>query len=157
VQVVNTASNPVPTVKTDWPAKNAVGLVLASESGGEAGFESGSLVANASFRDANGTYVVPAGYRLVVDTLSLDVSLPFVSTGIEQLEEVVVQTTTAGNVVNLFVNPQQNASAGGLVYSAAVKLYADPGTSVRLLANRESTVGSGDIRGSVYGHLEPIQ
>jgi hypothetical protein len=70
VQVVNTAANPVPTQAVDNHARHALGLDASVV------IPDGQLGVFGTFGDANGPYTVPAGKRLVMESLSAQFNLP---------------------------------------------------------------------------------
>jgi hypothetical protein len=79
------------------------------------------------------TITVPAGRHLIIETLSVDVDVNPTGSNIEAF----VNYTSAGKTVTLFVPltfSSTNTSNGFDTYVAtqAVRLYADPGTSVTL-------------------------
>lgn len=85
------------------------------------------------------TITVPAGKHLIIETLSINVDVNPAGSDIEAL----ITYTSAGKTVNLFVPltfSSRNTSNSFDTYIAteAVRLYADPGTSVTLSTSSQT-------------------
>jgi hypothetical protein len=100
------------------------------------------------------TITVPAGRHLIIETLSLQVDVNPSGSNIEAL----VTYTSAGKSVTLFVPvtfASTNTSNGFDTYVAmqAVRLYADPGTSVTLSTSSPNGGSAGTTFLTVSGYL----
>jgi hypothetical protein len=150
VQVANTPANPVPTQAVDNPARQPVGLdVQDSIADGQPG-------AFATFGDANGPYTVPAGKRLVVESISAQFNLP---TG-QKPTDLLFLTTINGRQAGFTALPIFSSSANGTDFfqvAANFTAYVDPGTQLQVLCDRSSTTGAAACFVLVMGHLENIQ
>jgi len=97
---------------------------------------------------------VPAGRHLIIETLSLQVDVNPSGSNIEAF----VTYTSAGKSVTLFVPltfTSTNTSNGFDTYVAmqAVRLYADPGTSVILSTSSPNGASAGTTFLTVSGYL----
>jgi hypothetical protein len=150
VQVTNTSANPVPTQAVDNRARQPVGLdVQDSIADGQPG-------AFATFGDANGPYTVPAGKRLVVESISAQFNLP---TG-QKPTDLLFLTTINGRQSGFTALPVFSSSANGTDFfqvATNFTAYVDPGTQLQVLCDRSSTTGAAACFVLVMGHLENIQ
>lgn len=98
------------------------------------------------------TFSVPSTNLLVIETVSARVELP-----IGQKAVVRITTTQGGVGVDHFltVDPQGTfGTSDRLGVTHSVRLYADPGTTVRVRAARpSSTGGDADVTGAISGYL----
>jgi hypothetical protein len=143
VQVVNTASNPVPTQPV--PARQAVTFVIQ-----DLEINPGFAVAHARLQDpgTGSDYVVPAGKRLVIDWITVEQNDP---PAVFTLSE----TKFDAQVVGL---PTSSGLGGGYFYSQRVLLYADPGSELEFDCQRSGNQAEfGVCLASIQGHLEDIQ
>ena len=149
VQVTNTDTNPVPTRGVDNHARSAVYLQLSGSQGDSVAFGSQNFIST-PFQDANGTYFVPVGKRLVIESVYAGVFLqPTETPG-----AMFVDTTLNGLFGGFFV-PLQKTPDGRFTFSANHTAYADAGTPVQFFASRSSSASVGDIAfAALYGHLE---
>jgi hypothetical protein len=140
VLVTNTATNPVLTRNVDQfaqtPFQQSFDIkFVPSQLGGSA------------------TFTVPSGKRLVLE----DVSGNFMTQN-GMVVDFSVTTTVAGVTACywLVLSPQGAAGGYPVSYTAdqQVRLYAGPGTTVTLSANRQLG-GSGEGYASVSGYLTP--
>ena len=151
VQVTNTDANSIPTHAVDNNARSAVYLQLSGSQGDTVAFGAQSFVFT-SFQDVNGTYVVPSGKRLVIDSVYGGM---FVQPN--EIPGTVFVDTNVNGLFGGFVLPLERAPDGRLFYSANHTAYADAGTQVRFFASRSSTANVGDIAfAALYGHLEDV-
>jgi hypothetical protein len=149
VTVANTAANPVPTVATDNPARQAVELqaivtVVDGEFYDSAYFESFGTTS---------PYTVPAGQRLVVESVTGSIGVPSGQTPL-------ATQIYLGNGVEMFPAASfQGTSDGVNSYSFATQYttYMSPGVQAQVTLNR--SINSGQALGTYYlaGHLENIQ
>jgi hypothetical protein len=149
VQVVNTSANPVPTVSTDSHARTAVLLTIGSLE-----ISDGQFSARGIFQNANGNFFVPAGQRLVIESVSGVAVLPIG-------QKPVVFVTNFANGVTGFINlaPALITSGDGLdryVFASQITTYAD--FDLTLDCNRfPFTAGTAGCSATLSGHLESIQ
>jgi hypothetical protein len=137
--------------KVDTSARTVVGLSLATSTSGDTSpFPDGQSYSEYLLSDQNGPYVVPAGQRLVIESVNYGVGLP---TGQEPTASSL-QTTVNGKLINIALTPQLGPG-GYYVYSGNLRAYADPGTSVMIWVIRNGTTGAGFVFGDIYGYLEP--
>jgi hypothetical protein len=98
------------------------------------------------------SFTVPAGQTLVIETVTAGLSLP---KG-EQPVRVVVITTTGGETVLHFLQFLYQDTYGGyddFAATQAVRLYADPGSTVYLNAYKNGPGTTWEGRFSVSGYL----
>ena len=148
VTVSNTAANPVPTRAADNPARQAVlltaGIVMPD------GQPTGTLLMNSE----SVQFTVPAGQRLVVDSVSGNMSAPSGQTPIE----VAVLGNSQAQIFP--VATFQGSSGGFNVFSFATPIttYLDPGSQPLAFCSRgPSSSGTAFCNFFVAGHLESIQ
>jgi hypothetical protein len=102
---------------------------------------------------ASVTFTVPSGKRLVIEFVSEFVAL---QSG-QRLSRATIQTESNGNPLLSDLLPIFSGTlANGFDDGAAaqdLRLYADAGTNVILLANRDLTAGTGELHAAVSGYL----
>ena len=100
----------------------------------------------------SGTFVVPAGVRLVIDYISADLAC---SPGGSMLFDVATYLNGAELESHLPVFPN-GVVLGQQVFSisATTRIYADPGSTVTIALLGPSTGSAGSIVG-IYGHYVP--
>jgi len=149
VQVVNDSAHPVPTIATDNHARTAVSLIAG------AALPDGSSSQQGQFSDNNGPYTVPAGNRLVLESVSGFFELP---TGQKPTTFGVFSTLNGANS-SFRLTPTLSSSAGVDLYNFAMPLtiYVDAGTQPSLLCARSSNSGLAVCDALAFGHLESIQ
>jgi len=147
VQIVNTAANPVLTqhVAAENPATQAVWLSCLVRT---------TPACNLS--DSNGTYFVPAGKRLVIDSLSGSFT---VTAGVKGL--VSYGFAGPGGTTYYFNAPAmyQLTDGGSDFYSwgMSARFYVDSGGSMNMSFSTGGTTLQGTAVSYAYGHLEDIQ
>src|ERR1700686_2234680 len=115
---------------TNTPARTAVLLTLGDSGRGDTvAIPDGQFGASFSYQDVNGIYVVPAGKRLVVDSIYGGMVL---SAG----QPLMDFTSSVNGLSGGFALALQPAPNGSVLFSADHKAYADSGTSVSMLCNR---------------------
>jgi hypothetical protein len=129
-----------PTCDVDNPEKQpfqaAVEINLPPGTGGE-----------------NGFVQVPKGKRLVIEYASGEGFLP---TGQKCLFSVITSLQGQATGTRHYLESTPMGKFGAPDYFRAgqvVRLYADPGTTVMLRADRDVTTGQGLVRMSLSGHL----
>jgi hypothetical protein len=152
VTVVNPTGNPVQTqhVAADNPATQAISLLCSVSVSAPNTNGSCTLINGLS---SNGSYVVPSGKRLVVESIS---GLLGVSTGQKAVVSYSVQDTqqTYAFYPPLNLTIANFFGQDDYAWAFSVKLYAEQGTSVSVTA---STVASLNGTAYAFGHLENIQ
>ena len=144
--MVNPASSPVPVAATDNPARQAVQQ--------DSPLTFGSIQPNGT-AEGTATLTVPAGKILVIETVG------YTFLGFTNLNNVEV-TVISGSVtmpstptsVNYFLNLVPANSRGFFSSTQAVKLYAQPSSTVTLRA--EVAVAPGAVTGTdmaISGYL----
>ena len=150
VQVVNTSANPVPTQAVDNHARHALGLDASVV------IPDGQLGVFGTFGDANGPYTVPAGKRLVMESLSAQFNLP---TG-QQPTDLLFLTTINSRGMGFTARPVFTSSSNGTDFfqiATNFTAYVDPGTQLQVLCERSVSSGPAECFVGVMGHLEDIQ
>jgi len=115
---------------------------------------------NASF-PGNGTsasamFTVPAAKRLVIETVSLLITLP----PSQNFDSVSIATSVGGQVVNYSLFPAlipQSGSAMLYGITQPLKIYADPGTQVVAAILRPVASGDGSLDVVISGYLVDAQ
>lgn len=150
VQVTNTTANPVPTVSADSPANFPFAASLCLEA------PSGSCGAQSFVVPTTTSTGLPVK-RLVIENVSGSCNL---TPGISQFQ-LDLEVPVAGSSIPLFfpfplVPASPSNSAGRfIVGGSAVRIYADPGTTVFIGANSELLTGDFEFCPLVVaGHLE---
>jgi hypothetical protein len=95
-------------------------------------------------------FTVPAGYRLVIEQVT-------VFTGLfpgQTINAYKVTTTVEGVHAEHYM-PATFMSGGTFIGCQQVRLYADPGTTVRFVAHRTGSAGAVVSGGSISGYLIP--
>ncbi len=152
VQVTNTTANPVPTVAADNPARNAVVLTIGTSSlmGSDNNysifppFESGGVA-----------YQVPAGHRLVVESISGQFTTP---TGEMPRQFSVFWISSTGESGHFYAEPVHMGTFDTFdtyVFSTQFTTYVEPGAG--LTAVCQSYPPGGACGMTLSGHLESIQ
>jgi hypothetical protein len=152
VQVTNTSANPVPTQAVDNPAREAVFLV-SQENIPDGQFS----VVTGTFNNVSGPYTVPAGQRLVVDSISGYYELP---TGQQPTFPGFVVSVNGLSTYVLQVPVLVQSAGGRDRYQFATQLttYADPGTAITPVCNRYPySAGEANCYAALSGHLVNIQ
>jgi hypothetical protein len=154
VTVANTSANPVPTQAADNPARQAIVLNTFVD------LPSGILDGESKFDGPpGGSYTVPAGQRLVIETISGAINEP----AGQRPALLTVSTKVSQFIASVFPASGQLSllSSDGLIdfytYATPLKMYADPGTNVFLNCSRgngSSFTGDAHCTASVIGHLE---
>ena len=98
--------------------------------------------AGSAFANVVSNFVVPANKRLVIEAITGEI---FVPTG--QLLRVHVVTTASGSfnpnhVLNFSTKMPFTSSQDIYTATLPVRLYADPGTTIHLSVQKDSTTGS---------------
>ncbi|MCU1382780.1 MAG: hypothetical protein JWL71_1477 [Acidobacteria bacterium] len=146
VTVGNSAANPIPVHvvdgTSDQPYSLNVNINIAN--GGSGGTANG---------DTNGSqsFAVPAGKRLVVETVSM-----YRPGDIGQSVQVFVNTRL-NNLYSAFAVPP--AAANNSTYTGAtqaMKFYADPGTRGLVNAFRSGSTGAESVTVAIAGHLVDV-
>jgi hypothetical protein len=150
VQVVNTSANPVPTQIVNNPARQAVVLTT------NVTIFDGAIIASGAFQDNSGTYTVPAGMRLVVESTSGFISLP---TG--QKPVLFRFSVLVNGVLGLLQSVPIFISTDGFTdyyeWLTQSTTYADPGTQVTVTFDRfPYRSGIAECSATLSGHLESI-
>jgi len=105
----------------------------------------------ANFGGENGTFQVPGDECLVIEYISAEAFMP---QGQKALFGII---TTAGGVqVRHYLGTNAVGAFGSADYfwvSTPAKIYADPGTTVTLRADRDVATGTSSFRFSVSGRL----
>jgi len=138
VKVINPASNPVPVIDVDNPARQPFQQPF-----------------NFSFDHTQGTngqsFIVPAGKRLIIEFVSGSVALERGA-----VVDVVVTTTVDGIEGGHHLIPTSMGPAWGLplsyLISTAMHVYADPGTKVQFSIT-DNLTGNGGSWGTISGYL----
>jgi hypothetical protein len=103
----------------------------------------------------NGFVTVPADRRLVIDYVSGE---GFVPSGQKCVFSVITSLNGAASGTTHYLRSVQMGPFGGKDLSQTgelVRLYADPGTTVMLRADRDAPAGDGLARMTLSGHLIP--
>lgn len=98
--------------------------------------------------------VVPAGKRLVIEFVAIEVPVPS-----GQKAFIIIKTTIGGYTTEFRLAATPVINAGGYdIYqvSQPVKLYADPGTEVGFFISRMPGAGESQIVLSFSGYYENI-
>ena len=114
----------------------------------------GSFTANGV--SASAMFTVPAGKRLVIETVSLLIFLP---SG-QNFDSVSIATSVGGQVVNYSLFPGPIPQSGGAsLYGITqpLKIYADAGTQVVATGLRAIASGDGTLNLVVSGYLVDAQ
>src|SRR5207244_1903577 len=100
---------------------------------------------------------VPAGYRLAIEFVSMVGQVP-PTQHVEILQITTVTDPFGGVSHDLLVNAQPAAVIGDALFRASqeVKLYANPGTTVRALFRRNSSAGDATFGVRISGRLVPV-
>jgi hypothetical protein len=110
------------------------------------------IVVPPNFAGENGFFDVPKDKCLVIDYISGEAYMP---TGQKALFGII--TTGGGTQVRHYLGTHALTAFGASDYywvSGPAHIYADPGTTVTLRADRDAATGSATFRMSVSGHLE---
>jgi hypothetical protein len=100
---------------------------------------------------------VPAGHRLVIEFVSMVGQVP--PTQHVEILSVTTSTDPVGGVSHqLLINAQPAAVIGDAIFRASqeVRLYANPGTTVRALFRRNSGIGDATFGITISGRLVPV-
>jgi hypothetical protein len=158
VTVANTTTNPVPTKAADNPARQAVVLTVFVGAGDGVFGASGPMISP----ETQAAYTVPAGQRLVVESV----------TGIAELgggqTPFTVNITFDSNVIPLesepptiFLVPTFSGTASGtsaFSFASSVTTYVEPGSQLTAQFTRgPSNAGGAILLITLSGHLESIQ
>lgn len=149
VQVVNTASNPIPVQAV--PAKQAVQLsgdLLMSD-----GVATGGTLTFTDPVTNTGNYTVPAGKRMVVDSSAGQCT---VSAG-QKLIWPALYSSTGGMSFRTQLDGTWASVQDVYTLAGDAPIYADPGSTVRVKVARYPYVGDASCHFYVSGHLEDIQ
>jgi hypothetical protein len=150
VTVSNTTANPVPTRATDNPARQAVLLIGAVDV--PDGFSGEGAPMSSSFGGPE--FTVPAGQRLVVESVSGDIVTP---TGQTPLRAAILSNSPAG-IVPVAVFQGTDGSLNHFSFATPFTDYLDPGIQLQASCARgPSTSGTASCEFFVSGHLESIQ
>src|SRR5215467_12460514 len=110
------------------------------------------IVVAAGFAGQNGSFKAPKDKCLVIDYISAEAFMPV---GQKALFGII--TTGAGTQVRHYLGTHALPAFGGNDYywvSGPAHIFADPGTTVTLRADRDADTGSATFRFSVSGHLQ---
>ena len=157
VTVINTASNPIPTQPVH--ARQAVYLGCEPTiADGAFGSAQCTLFDN-SINDGNRLklYTVPAGKRLVIDSLSGFAQVPSSQSVTGVISTNVVNNTAANNIWLAYQLVSPNTGVDLHQFAMVTVAYSDPGSQLQFGCGRNSTSGSGVCEIEVFGHLEDIQ
>ncbi|MEO7141887.1 MAG: hypothetical protein ABI165_00115 [Bryobacteraceae bacterium] len=105
------------------------------------------------------TVPVPAGYQLVIESVSIRHLAPL---GSEQSVEVALTTRAGGNPATLFFYPapvEGGSNFGADVFSLhqSVRIYADPGNRITLRVTRNQPAGKAYAKIVLSGNLIPAR
>jgi hypothetical protein len=103
---------------------------------------------------ATGTFVVPTGQRFVIEYASLSAYLPD-----GQTMFLRVVTTVNGSDAFHTMDVRRGDDWGVLAQFGAahpVRIYADPGSTIRVSAGRVAATGTANCTLTVSGYLEPV-
>ena len=167
VIVINPAAMPVPTaaqgtttISGNVNVTNTMAAPVPVFSLGEA-IRPFHAFANSTQSGTNVSTVdvatVPAGHRLVIEFVSMVGQVP--PTQHVEILQVTTSTDPVGGVSHqLLVNAQPAAVIGDAIFRASqeVRLYANPGTTVRALFRRNSSVGDATFGITISGRLVPV-
>jgi hypothetical protein len=143
VQLANTPANPVPVFNLG----DALQPFQAAANSTQSGY-------NVSTVDIA---TVPAGHRLAIEFVSMVGQVP--PTQHVEILEILTSTDPVGGVSHqLLINAQPAAVIGDAIFRASqeVRLYANPGTTVRALFRRNSSVGDATFGVTISGRLVPV-
>jgi hypothetical protein len=149
VQVVNTASNPVPVQGVHARQAVQLNLSFSMNAGTTFNFET---YQDGSFQP----YTVPSGKRLVIELGSAFCNVPAGQTIIWP----IVSSSIGSGFANVTFNQHFDGTDGTNSFyslSLAGPLYADPATQVTVSWNRSGSSGQANCQFSATGHLEDIQ
>lgn len=157
VTVANTTANPVPVQAADNRARLAIVLNSFVD------LPSGVPDADSPFDGPpGGAFTVPAGQRLVIETVSGFITAP----AGQKPVALCVSTKVNNFIASVYPASGQLSpvSSDGTVdfytYVKPLTTYADPGTTVLLDCSRtngSSYVGDARCTASVIGHLESVE
>jgi hypothetical protein len=138
VTVANPASKPVPTTRTDDPALQPVELSIVTN------------IADGSNGSGFDLYSVPAGKRLVIQTVSVSRAGALAATN--QVLQPFVQTLVGSNdgIIMLPIIPGGSALGSTLTGTLA---YGDPGSAVFSGLERGGTSGAETDTVTMVGYL----
>ncbi len=142
VNVVNSPTSPVPIRDVDNPARQPFQWPFAW------------FVAPGLAGEFSPSITVPAGKCLVIETVSAQ-AVADVST----FMRLRILTTANGQLVAHFIDVENRGTAGGLINfhgTHAVRIYADPGTTVRFGAGRGDTSGYVDVNAAISGYFVDV-
>jgi hypothetical protein len=157
VKVINTSSQPVPTVITNSPimkiktdADNPV-FVKDVDNPARQAFQQ-----KLNFNLADGfsevcmpIATVPAGKRLVIEYVSAKVTIP----GGHKLRALNVFTNLNGDFAYHFLAPTPTGVFNEYVAAQQLRLYADPNTQVNICASRDNGDGIAPVQATISGYL----
>jgi hypothetical protein len=110
------------------------------------------IVVPKNFAGQNGFFDVPKDKCLVIEYISGEAYMP---TGQKALFGII--TTAGGTEVRHYLGTHELAAFGASDYywvSRPAHIYADPGTTVTLRADRDADTGTATFRMSISGRLE---
>lgn len=156
VTIANTSANPVPTLAVDNPARQAV--VITTNPINPV-VVSGAGSTSAYLSDANGTYTVPAGYRLVIESISGQMNLPAGSGQSPSYFQVLTYVNGATGLHDFAPTYiSSNASYDFYAFTAPLATYADAGTQIQMDCGRgPSNAGLAICSATISGHLASVQ
>jgi hypothetical protein len=157
VKVINTSTQPVPTVITNTPttkiktdADNPI-FVQDVDNPARQPFQQ-----KMNFNLADGfsevcmpIATVPAGKRLVIEYVSAKVNIP----GGQKLRALNVFTNLNGDFAYHFLVPTPTGAFNEYVAGQQVRLYADPNTQVNICASRDTGDGIAPVQATISGYL----
>ena len=142
VNIGNSATSPVPTRDVDNPARQPFQWPFVW------------FVPPGLASEFSPSVTVPAGKCLVIETVSAQ-AVADVST----FMRLRILTTANGQLVGHFIDVENRGTAGGLNNfhgTHAVRIYADPGTTVRFGAGRGDTSGYVDVNAAISGYFVDV-
>ncbi len=142
VNIGNPAASPVPVRDVDNPARQPFQWPFVWS------------VAPGSFDEFSPFVTVPAGKRLVIETISVQATADVVSH-----IRIRIQTTADGQLSGHFIDVANRGGAAGLTNfhgTHAVRIYADPGSSVRFGAGRNDSSGFVSVEAAISGYFVDV-
>jgi hypothetical protein len=159
VKVVNTSSQPVPTVVTNTPtvkiitdANHPVFVQDVDNPARQAFQQDISFILPDNFSEVCSPLTnVPAGKRLVIEYISGKATLPAAE---QKMRSFSIRTTINGNLVYHYVVPTATGIFNEYVAGQQVRLYADANTLPHICVSRGNpNDGVVSVQASISGYL----
>jgi hypothetical protein len=149
VTVSNTAANPVPIRAADNPARQAVLLTASLE------LPDGQASDRTALLDSNlAQFTVPAGQRLVVDSVSGNAGTPSGQTP----TQIAIMGNSQTSIYPVATFQGSSSGYNLFSYATSYTTYVDPGSQPQAFCSRgPSSSGIAICNFFVAGHLESIQ